>query len=289
MIPRLPSAQRATAVARRTTMAPAFDDQRPSRQSPDIMNSSKPHESNHRPTRSATRGSMIPRIRSMRVAIAVAGVAAALALACGIASGETESLAPSDSLPLAREIVITAPRWGLPPREMAASIATVDASALDATAAITIDDALRQVPGFSLFRRSGSRTANPTAQGVSLRGLGGSGASRALVLYDGIPLNDPFGGWIPWSRLSPIAIDRIEVSRGGGSDLYGNTALGGVIHVIPRGFEDDGDRRVVVEAAYGDLDTHDGAVVAGARGGKWSGQVGGASFATDGHVLVAPE
>ena len=202
---------------------------------------------------------------------------------------DTTSAATSDSLPVAREIAVTAPRWGLPHREMAASIATLDAGALEATAAVTIDDALRQVPGFSLFRRSGSRTANPTAQGVSLRGLGGSGASRALVLLDGIPLNDPFGGWIPWSRLSRLAIDRIEVSRGGGSDLYGNTALGGVIHVMPSRLEGNGDRRVVVEASYGDLETHDVAAFAGARGESWSGQIGGTSFATDGHEVVAPE
>ena len=59
---------------------------------------------------------------------------------------------------------------------------------------------LRQVPGFSLFRRTTSRAANPTTQGVSLRGLGASGASRALVLSDGFPLNDPFGGWVYWDR-----------------------------------------------------------------------------------------
>src|ERR1051325_9955128 len=59
------------------------------------------------------------------------------------------------------------------------------------SAAVTIDDALRQVPGFSLFRRSGSLTANPTSQGLSLRGVGASGASRAVVLLDGVPLNSP--------------------------------------------------------------------------------------------------
>ena len=64
-----------------------------------------------------------------------------------------------------------------------------------------LDDALRFVPGFTLFRRTGSRVANPTAQGVTLRGLGGSGASRALVLDDGMPMNDPFGGWVYWGRV----------------------------------------------------------------------------------------
>src|SRR5262249_26072700 len=74
-----------------------------------------------------------------------------------------------------------------------ASVVILNQKALSASAAPTVDDALRQVPGFTLFRRTGSRVANPTAQGVSLRGIGGSGTSRALVLDDGIPLNDPFG------------------------------------------------------------------------------------------------
>ncbi|MGF2075342.1 TonB-dependent receptor, partial [Enterococcus casseliflavus] len=89
-----------------------------------------------------------------------------------------------------------------------------------------LDDALRQTVGFSLFRRTGSRTANPTIQGVSLRGLGASGASRALVLADGVPLNDPFGGWVYWARKPRLGIERVEVLRGGAADLYGSGALG---------------------------------------------------------------
>ena len=84
-----------------------------------------------------------------------------------------------------------------------------------------MDDALRQVAGFSLFRRTGSRAANPTAQGVSLRGLGASGASRALVLADGLPLNDPFGGLGLLGEGARLSLERLEVLRGGVSDLYG--------------------------------------------------------------------
>ena len=98
-----------------------------------------------------------------------------------------------------------------------------------------LDDALRQVVGFSLFRRTSSRTANPTAQGVSLRGLGASGASRALVLADGIPLNDPFGGWVYWARQPRLGVERLEVLRGGAADLYGSGALGGVVQLVSRG------------------------------------------------------
>ena len=87
-------------------------------------------------------------------------------------------------------------------------------------------------PGFNLFRRNSSRVANPTTQGVTLRGVSGSGASRTLVLADGVPLNDPFGSWVYWNRVPQAAVDRIEVVRGATGDLYGADALGGVIQVL---------------------------------------------------------
>ena len=88
------------------------------------------------------------------------------------------------------------------------------------------------MPGFSLFRRSSSLVANPTTQGVTLRGLGSSGASRSLVLWDGIPLNDPFGGWVYWTRLAPDEVDRVEISRGASTSLFGDRAMAGVISVF---------------------------------------------------------
>jgi outer membrane receptor protein involved in Fe transport len=95
-----------------------------------------------------------------------------------------------------------------------------------------LDEVLRSVPGFSLFRRSSSRTAHPTAQGVTFRGLGPSGASRALVLLDGVPLNDPFGGWINWSAIDPATIARVEITLSSGAGPWGSGALGGTIHLL---------------------------------------------------------
>src|SRR4030095_6053068 len=99
-------------------------------------------------------------------------------------------------------------------------------------AAGALDDALRSTPGFTLFRRSSSRVANPTTQGVTLRGVSGAGSSRTLVLADGVPLNDPFGSWVYWNRIPLAAIDRVEVVRGATGDLYGAGALGGVIQLL---------------------------------------------------------
>jgi len=131
-------------------------------------------------------------------------------------------------------ITVTATRTETRVADTPASVVVISQAALRETAAPTLDDALRQVAGFALFRRGGSRVANPTTQGVSLRGIGASGASRALVLDDGVPLNDPFGSWVYWGRVPRVAIDRVEVLRGGASDLYGSSAMGGVVQFVRR-------------------------------------------------------
>src|SRR5207247_3089037 len=117
-------------------------------------------------------------------------------------------------------ITVTAARTPTRLGDTPASVVILSREAIAASPSPAIDDALRQVPGFTLFRRSGSRTANPTSQGASFRGIGASGASRAAVLDDGIPLNDPFGGWVYWGRVPREAVGRIEAGRGGTSALH---------------------------------------------------------------------
>ena len=52
------------------------------------------------------------------------------------------------------------------------------------------------------------------------------------MLANGIPLNDAFGGWVYWDKVPQAAIDRIEVQRGSGTDLYGADAVGGVVQIL---------------------------------------------------------
>ena len=113
-----------------------------------------------------------------------------------------------------------------------ASVNVVTSEQIEASPAVVADDVLRQVPSFSLFRRTSSLVAQPTTQGVSLRGIGPSGQSRTLVLLDGVPFNDPFGGWVYWTRVPLVSVDRIEVTEDTASGLYGNYAMGGVINVV---------------------------------------------------------
>src|SRR5947209_12908813 len=165
-------------------------------------------------------------------------------------------------------ITVTATRTETRLADTPSSVVILNRDAINNSAATTIDDTLRQVPGFTLFRRSGSRSANPTSQGVSLRGIGASGASRAVVLDDGVPLNDPFGGWVYWGRVPRAALDRVEVLRGGASDLYGSAAMGGVVQFIRRA--DDG---VALDVSGGTERTGSGSLFAAHRFGDWRGSV----------------
>jgi outer membrane receptor protein involved in Fe transport len=87
------------------------------------------------------------------------------------------------------------------------------------------------VPGLQLFRRSDSTSGHPTSQGVTLRALGGNASSRALLILDGVPQADPFGGWVNWPAYDPASLQQVRVIRGGGSVDFGPGALAGVIEM----------------------------------------------------------
>jgi outer membrane receptor protein involved in Fe transport len=168
-----------------------------------------------------------------------------------------------------------------------ASVAVVGRRTLSTSGALMLDDRLRRIPGFQLFRRSGSRTANPTTQGVSLRGVGASGASRAIVLKDGVSLNDPFGSWVYWGRVPAESIAEVEIVRGPASDLYGTAAVGGVVSVKTREVADA--PIASFDMAYGTEWTPFGSGFASGRWKGWSASIAAEYFKTDGYIPVAPE
>ena len=188
--------------------------------------------------------------------------------------------------PVSEQVEVTANRVETSLDETAQSVDIVSRQQLETTAAEPIDDALRQVPGFTLFRRSGSRTANPTSQGASLRGIGASGASRALVLYDGIPLNDPFGGWVYWGRIPRESVSSIEVLNGGASSLYGSGALGGVVNVFPLAPQ---HRTLSAEFSAGSQSTPDFSTATLWSMNQWSFGGSAEVFRTGGYVPVPAE
>ena len=208
---------------------------------------------------------------------------ALLLLAAPLAAQEVPSSPPPViELP---SMVVTATRTPQAANTLPVTVDIFTAADLGNSPAATIDDTLRQSAAFSLFRRSSSLTANPTAQGVSLRGLGPSGASRSLVLLDGIPLNDPFGGWIAWTKLPKLALDRAEIVRGGGSTVWGNAALGGTVQLFTA---PPASNQAEIEATVGDRDTLGGETVVtrASATGTTAVRVDAAAFHTDGADLV---
>ena len=112
-----------------------------------------------------------------------------------VSASTTVQLDPAGT---SQQVTVTAYRTPLGSLESPVTTRALSEFALSTTASITMDGQLRQLPGVELFRRSSSLVANPTSQGISLRGLGSTSASRTLVTEDDVPLNDPLGGWIHW-------------------------------------------------------------------------------------------
>jgi outer membrane receptor protein involved in Fe transport len=155
---------------------------------------------------------------------------------------------------------------------------------LTGSASGRLDEILKEVPGFQLFRRSDARSANPTSQGATLRALGGNASSRALLILDGVPQTDPFGGWINWPAYDPERLGQVRVVRGGGSGTAGPGALAGTIELVsahPGDLEGIGGT-----VAYGSRDSLDARIGTGLRVGSGFVTVSGNYGHGDGFVPI---
>jgi vitamin B12 transporter len=128
----------------------------------------------------------------------------------------------------------------------------------------TVENTLRDVPGLQQFRRSDARSANPTSQGITLRGLGGNASSRALLILDGVPQADPFGGWVAWPGYDALALSSARITRGGGSGADGQGAIAGTIEL----FSDNVGDLIELGAAYGSRNSVDADLIFGRELGQ---------------------
>jgi outer membrane receptor protein involved in Fe transport len=151
---------------------------------------------------------------------------ASLPLAALIAAGLSPAAQAADG---PGEIIVTGHGLADTPATPAYDVQTISRETLAEAPSGRIEDALANVAGFQQFRRSDSRSSNPSAQGATLRALGGNAASRALVLLDGVPMADPFFGYVPFSALAPDRLAAVRVIRGGGSGAFGAGAVAGVL------------------------------------------------------------
>jgi outer membrane receptor protein involved in Fe transport len=139
-----------------------------------------------------------------------------------------QALPPPDPPPV---IVVTGQALPDPAAERAYDVTTISRDQLTDSPSHQLDEVLKSIPGLQLFRRSDSTSGHPTSQGVTLRSLGGNASSRALLVLDGVPQTDPFGGWVNWPAYDPAGLAEVRIVRGGGSVPYGPGALAGVIEM----------------------------------------------------------
>ncbi|HUJ28128.1 MAG TPA: TonB-dependent receptor plug domain-containing protein, partial [Myxococcales bacterium] len=178
-------------------------------------------------------------------------------------------------------IVVTATRAPQPAGDTPSPVAVVKGQ--DLRDAKALDEALREDPSFAAFRRSSSLVADPSSQGVNLRGVGPSGVSRALVLEDGVPASDGFGGWVYWDSVPRLSLQRVEIAPGASSALYGSAALGGVVQLVSRPIDD----RAEIELQGGSFGTFDGALSLGKRTDALSAALDAEGLTTQGYGVVA--
>jgi len=170
--------------------------------------------------------------------------------------------------------------------ESPASITVLGQEQIQIIPGVNLDDRLRQIPGFSLFRRTSGVVANPTTQGVSLRATGSSGASRTLILWDSIPINDPFGGWVYWTRIDPAFVSEADVDRGASTSIFGDRAMGGTISLFsPEPAHD----HLFADVVAGNEGTADVSAAYSNVWGPWGLTLHSRGFTTDGYYVVPPD
>jgi outer membrane cobalamin receptor len=148
-------------------------------------------------------------------------------------NGQSPNASPTDviAIPVVKTAITVSDNIS---EEAPANISVVSNQTLETYPGVSPDDQLLAIPGFRELRRTSGVVASATIQGVTLRGLGSSGASRTLVLWDGIPLNDPYGGWVTWERLSPENVGEVYILRGATTSVFGNLAMGGAVSIFSR-------------------------------------------------------
>ncbi|HTU11640.1 MAG TPA: TonB-dependent receptor [Allosphingosinicella sp.] len=193
-------------------------------------------------------------------------------------------LIPGAAFAQAQDVVVTGRGLDAAPGEAAYDISIIGRDRLAHSPSGRLEDVLRDIPGFQQFRRSDGRTANPTSQGATLRALGGNASSRALLLLDGVPQTDPFGGWISWPAYDPRRLGRIRVTRGGGAGANGPGALAGTIEL--ESAAPDEMEGLAAGLAHGSRDSIDAFAGYGARLGQGFAGLSAAYARGDGFVPV---
>jgi outer membrane receptor protein involved in Fe transport len=174
-------------------------------------------------------------------------------------------------------IVVTGTALPEPKAERVFDVQRISRRKIEQSPSHELDQLLKEIPGLQLFRRSDARSGHPTSQGVTLRALGGNASSRALLVLDGVPQADPFGGWVNWPAYDAQDLAGIRVVRGGGSVADGPGALAGTIEMTSRsdagvsGEVEGGSRGSIEARGRVGFDAGGGVLALSARGERSDG------------------
>lgn len=184
------------------------------------------------------------------------------------------------------EVVVTGRGLAPRPGDAAFDVVTIAPERIAESASARLESVLADVAGLQQFRRSDSRTANPTSQGISLRGIGGNASSRALLVLDGVPQADPFGGWVAFPAYATDRIGLIRVTRGGGSGYFGAGALAGTVELESAG---RAGAPIAGSIAYGSRRSLEASASALLQSGQGFATVSAAYARGDGFVPIVAE
>ncbi|MGH7503402.1 MAG: TonB-dependent receptor [Longimicrobiales bacterium] len=178
--------------------------------------------------------SVLEQIRTMSLRGRTAAAVLAISLVAP-ASGEAQTGSQrqgAKKVIALEELVVSATRTNQTVGTLPANVTVLTRDQIELSAARSLPDLLRTLPGLTFADYQSATAGHPSRQSPAMRGLGGTTSSRALVLVDGVPLDDPFTGWVAWARVPLDLVERVEVVRGGGAGIWGSRAMGGVINII---------------------------------------------------------
>ena len=182
------------------------------------------------------------------------------------------------------EVVVTGSRVPVPRDVIPVPITVVNRSTIEQSENTALLPVLMQhVPGLYVTSRgmAGYGVSGGAAGGINMRGFAG-GSGQVLILIDGHPQYATIYGHPVADAYIASDAQRVEVSRGAASVLYGASAMGGVINIITRKAVEDGNK-LSARLMGGSYGTQRYSITDTYRSGRFSGVVSGNYERTDGH------
>jgi outer membrane cobalamin receptor len=175
--------------------------------------------------------------------------------------------------PVREQVVVTATRGDAAVSGVGVTVTVLDTGRLTERDAPAFIDLLREVPGVAVAR----------AGGVGLQTsafVRGGESNFALVLIDGVPVNEP-GGAYNYAAQFPLELGQVEVVRGAASSLYGNDALAGAVHLVTRRAALGEKPGVSLDAEGGEFDWRRARAATSGRASRFDWNGGVARLETD--------